>query len=360
MAETTGKIKFDVTQEHRTGGNGASYVLKNYKNAIEHPDFQQAIEMGNAFGYRGHPRRKVLENGKLTYKHVLFPHETEAVPTHVCTYAAMEGKYCIHEQKFLTGHEEGRIVKSLWDGDTGGFSSRASTLPPGYGGRYFPTKLNRMAGMDFVHDRSYRYNSRAGVLATESAMHEMSLEYLKDDLGIADVAANFICNGGVCPKPGEIALEEAIFFQVMENEIALEDAHKIAVEGAFKRGFEENLDSERAEFRKQIDEFQEEFKENRKNELIEAEKIAIECVQRMPRKPHLDKAFYKAIAPALIINGTEETAIESTFYELIKPFTGYNHADFTPPKEEFVNVNIKPVIRPISSNPNDRYLNPHN
>ena len=353
MAETTGKIKFDVTQEHRTGGNGATYILKNYKNAIEHPDFQQAIEMGNAFGYRGHPRRKVLNNGKLTYEPVLFPHETEAVPTHVCTYAAMEGKYCIHEQKFLTGHEEGRIVKSLWDGNTGGFSSRASTIG-GYGGRYFPTKLARMAGMDFVHDRSYRYNAKSGVIATESVMHELSVEYLVDELGVAKKPAHFICNGGTCPNPTDLALEQAVFQQVMdyeismmEHELALEDAHKIAVESAYRKGFEEKLENEKNAFRAEIEEFQETFGKKREEDLAEAESIAIEYVRKMSKKPYFEEGFYTAIAPSLIKNGTDRVAIESTFYDLIKPFTGYTPADFVESKDEFVNVSAENTPQPV-------------
>lgn len=358
MTETTGRIRFDVTQEHRTGGNGATYVVKNYKKAIEHPAFQQAIKMGDALGYRGHPRRKMLINGEITYEPVLFPHEDEAVPTHVCVYAAMDGKYCIHEQKFLTGHEEGRIVKSLWDNDAGGFSSRASTIG-GYGGRFFPTKLARMAGMDFVRDRSYRYNSKMGVIATESAMHELSIEYLMDELGVNDKAAHFICNGGMCPNPKDIASEQATFWQIMENELALEEVHKKEIHEAYRKGVEENLDNERAEFNSQVQQFQEEFKENQENELNSAIQIAIECLHRMPRKPHLPDEFFESIAPALIKNGTEQAAIESVFYKLINPFTGYTLADFIEPEQEFVYTEIDQEQRvPVSFDPEDSFLKP--
>ncbi len=364
MAETTGRIKFDVTQEHRIGGNGATYIIENYKKAVEHPKFQQAIKLGNAFGYRGHPTRKVLKDGKIVYQPVLFPTEKEAVPTHVCRYMAMDGKYCIHEQQFLTDHEEGRIVKSLWDGDTGGFSSRAST-DGGYGGRFYPTKLAMMAGMDFVHDRSYRFNSREGVLATESVMHSLSIEYLKDELGINDKAAHFICNGGVCPNPKDLAFEQALFQQVMNNELALEevykqeiedafkrgelsleDAHKIAIESAFKQGYSENIDNERKAFNAANEEFIETFKDDHKRELIEAERIAVECINRMPRKPPLEDGFLKIIAPSLIKNGMDRVAIESVFHEIIGPFTGYNLADFKPPTEEFVDVGTVDYNKP--------------
>ncbi|MCK4827014.1 hypothetical protein KA005_65375 [bacterium] len=354
---TTGKIKFDVTQEHRTGGNGATYVVENYRKAIEHPDFQQAIQMGNAFGYHGHPRRQVLENGKLTYKPVLFPHESEAVATHVCTYAAMEGNFCIHEQAFLDFAPQMNSPYTMWKGKTGGFSSRASTIG-GYGGRFYPTKLARMAGFDYVYDRSYRYNGPEGVIASES-VKPLELEYLIEDLHIGEKAAHFICNGGVCPDPKDLALEQALFSQVMEHEIALEDAHKIEVDGAFKRGLDENMENERVAFRSQIEEFQETFTENRENELIEAEKIAIECVRRMPRKPHLQEEFFKAIAPALIKNGTEQVAIESLFYELIKPFVGYTPSDFSESKEEYVNVGSQKEPRLVFSNPKDSFFNPN-
>lgn len=325
-----------MTQEHRTGGNGASYVVANYKKAIEHPAFQQAIEMGNALGYQGHPRRKILENGKLIYKPVLFPHEDEANPTHMCVHASMDGKYCTHEEVFFDLGKSPNVPFAMWNAKSGGFSSRASTIG-GYGGQFFPTKLARMAGFDYVYDRSYRYNGPEGVIASES-VKPLELEYLIDDLHISEKAAHFICNGGVCPNPKDLALEQALFSQVMEHEIALEDAHRIEVEGAFRRGFEENLENEKQAFRTEIEEFQETFKENRGKELIEAEKIAIECVRRMPRKPYLEEGFYESIAPALIKNGTDQIAIESALYEIIKPLTGYTPADFTEPKEEFVNV----------------------
>lgn len=357
---TTGRIKFDVTDEHRIAGNGASYVIDNYKKAIEHPEFQQAIEMGNAFGYRGHPRTKVMQNGKLEYKPVLFPHEDEAVPTHVCTYAAMEGKYCVHEQAFLDFGPQTNMPFAMWQAKAGGFSSRASTIG-GYGGRFFPTKLNKMAGFDYVNDRSYRYNSHEGVVASESVGSiepVFSLEYLVDDLKISAKTAQFICDGGSCPKPEEIALENAVYRQVMEHEIALEEVQLIAVNSAYRRGFEENLENEKRAFRDGIEEFQASFEENRNKSLVEAEKIAIECVRRMPRKPHLPEEFYKSISPSLIRNGTDQAAIESVFYEIISPFTGYNPTDFAEPKEEFVNVGSQKERGPVFYNRKDSFLNP--
>ena len=357
---TTGKIRFDVTKEHRIAGNGATYVVKNYKNAIEHPEFQQAIEMGNALGYHGHPRRKVLKDGKITYEHVLFPHEDEAKPTHMCISASMDGNYCTHEQAFFDLSPKTNTPFSMWQAESGGFSSRASIVPGsgGYGGRFFPTKLARMGGMDYVHDRSYRYNGPQGVIASESVVKPLELEYLMDDLHIEKVAAHFICNGGTCPKPGEIALEEAMFLQRMEYELALEEVYKQEIEAAFKKGFEENLENEKKDFHNKIEEFQETFKEDKENELIAAEKIAIECVQRMPRKPKLDKEFFKIIAPALIKNGTDEAAIESVFYDIINPFTGYTKPDFIEPKEEFVNVGASQKERIVFHSPNDKYLTP--
>ena len=361
---TTGRIRFDVTQEHRLAGNGATYIVENYRKAIEHPEFQQAIKMGNAFGYHGHPRRKVLKDGKMIFEPILFPHESEAMPTHVCRFAEMDGKYCTHEQEFID-HEKGKEIFGMWKGKTGGFSSRASTIG-GYGGRFYPTKLAKMAGFDFVHDRSYRYNSFEGILATESTIHPMELEYLIDDLGVNEKAAHFICNGGVCPNPKDMALEQAIFMQVMEHEIALEESHRNEIDAArndgvklgFKNGFEENLDNERKAFRDEIEEFQETFKENRENDLIAAERIAIECVQRMPRKPHLPDGFYRTVAPSLIKNGTDQVSIESTFYEIVKPFTGYTPADFTEPEEEYVNAS-QPKRRSVFYNQKDSFLIPH-
>ncbi len=352
---STGRIRFDVTKEHRIGGNGASYVLKNYTNAVEDPLFQQSIEMGNAYGYHGHPRRQVLEGGKLVWKHVLFPHESEAIPATVCRYAAMDGKYCIHEEEFLDT-SKGNDVWGLWKGKTGGFSSRASTIG-GYGGKFYPTKLARMAGFDFVHDRSYRYNSFEGIIATESAMPELTVEYLQE-IGIDEKKAHFICNGGVCPNPKDIAIEQAIFWQVMENELALEEAHKREIREAYKRGFEENLDGEKANFRQEIEQFQNDFEKNRNSELEEAKQIAIECVKKMPRKPYLPDDFYKKIAPALIQNGTDQIAIESAFLNLIAPFTGYKPEDFEEPEEEFISVGAteegQPGSAPAFASPEDR------
>ena len=179
------------------------------------------------------------------------------------------------------------------------------------------------------------------------------------DLGISKGAAHFVCNGGVCPDPKELALEQALFSQVMEHEIALEEAHRLEVEGAFQRGANENLENERLAFRMEVEERYETLETNRKNELLEAENIAIECVRRMPRKPLLQDDFYRDIAPSLIKNGTDKIAIESAFYGIFKHLTGYSPTDFVEPKPEYVNAHAPKEQRgPVFTDPGDIFFNP--
>lgn len=153
MGKLTKMITYNVHERGRkvTGQNRCFDTVALGK-LINSPAVQESVKSGDMQGYFGHwPRVKfgmaTQEGGVLDGKAVSLPLAIRTV--HLS--ADSDGNIT-HQAEFLDTHE-GRLASSLYDSNTGGFSSAIDAVP-----RTNPSIPSAMYGFDYVLSPNYNTN----------------------------------------------------------------------------------------------------------------------------------------------------------------------------------------------------------
>jgi hypothetical protein len=182
MGKLTKMITYNVHDRGRKEtGQARCFDTAALARLVNGKAMQESVKLGDVQGYFGHwPRVKfgmqTQEGGVLDGKAVSLPLAVR------CTHLSCDNEGNItHQHEFLDTHE-GRLASSLYDSNTGGFSSAIDAVP-----RTNPSIPTAFYGFDFV--LAPNYSGNRGHRAVLDGVSSQESEEREDMMALLDAVA---------------------------------------------------------------------------------------------------------------------------------------------------------------------------
>ena len=241
----TGVIKYNLNERKRSlTGQDRQFDVKKVAGFINSQKFQESVKHRDVFGYFGHWVRQkfgLKPNEVVVDKGQLIPIEPAIVTTEIKAYNNGDIE---HKVRFLDT-PTGKIAKSMYESQTGGFSSVIDPMTGEFYGFDFVNSPNYSTNrgyqfaFDSVNDKtvfddvldsldsSMRYAQEL-----EAMNAELAISGLKSATALSDVQAKLF--DAVQSKSGLQARITELENLLKEKDIALDSAHQMRSRGAEK------------------------------------------------------------------------------------------------------------------------------
>lgn len=211
---------FNIFEHGRTTHNNRPYLLSAVKRVIESPKTQEALKLGELYGYYGH--------GKRQYADKLNPSEIEVVtikgkqvvieqvPSNVTISLAVDDKGNVTHTERILDTPTGLIVDAMESSGVGGWSWAASGQANNFKG---------FGGFDYVKRPSYIDNDKRTKLMLESLGVDSPDEAIRMNLesaGLSSEESNLILESWE-GKPLASDEHNSLKFQCLMLESIIED-----------------------------------------------------------------------------------------------------------------------------------------
>lgn len=220
---------FNIFEHGRTTHNNRPYLLAAVKRIIESPKVQEALKLGELYGYYGHGKRELAE--KLTPSEIEVVMvkgkavAIEQVPSNVTTELAVDDEGNVTHTQRILDTKTGLIVDAMESSGAGGWSWAASGTANNFAG---------FGGFDYVKRPSYISNEKRTKLMLESigveSVEECIIHNLKG-VGLSQEESQLILESWE-EKPEDNASEQSLKLQCLMFESVIQDqeqSHKEVV-----------------------------------------------------------------------------------------------------------------------------------
>lgn len=200
---------FNIFEHGRTTHNNRPYLLAAVKRIIDSPKVQEALKLGELYGYYGHGKRELAE--KLTPSEIEVvmvkgkPVAIEQVPSNVTVELNVDDDGNVTHTQRILDTNTGLIVDAMESSGTGGWSWATSGTANNFVG---------FGGFDYVKRPSYISNDKRTKLMLES-------------IGVESVEECIIHNlkgGGLSQEESQLILES---WEEKEEDNAVEQSLKL-------------------------------------------------------------------------------------------------------------------------------------
>ncbi|WP_270818335.1 hypothetical protein [Aeromonas sp. Y318-3] len=168
---------FDLKNEGRAGGNRRRYIIHAVKAMFQSPVTQEALKLGEAYGYFGHTIREMTGKMRPREMEVVTidgkPVQIQVVPSNRTLAVDVDENGIVNHKQEILDTPPGRIVQAMWNDKVGGWSwATSGSNDPAFGAR-----PRSFFGFDYVKQPNFVPLDRQQAMM-ESATGERVIELL--------------------------------------------------------------------------------------------------------------------------------------------------------------------------------------